>query len=61
MSAGLGFLLSVVIVAVALTALGVGLSGLMTVDPAGGLVRTLGGLMGYLVIVALMLVWATRP
>jgi hypothetical protein len=33
----------------------------MTVDPAGGLVRTLGGLMGYLVIVALMLVWATRP
>jgi hypothetical protein len=36
------------------------MSGLMNPDPAGGLLRTLGGLVGFFVIFGLTLVAAVR-
>jgi uncharacterized membrane protein required for colicin V production len=55
-----GFLMCFAVVALAMASLWVGLSGLMTPDHAGGLLRTLGGFVGFFVIFALVLVAAVR-
>jgi len=54
------FLVCAGIVALAMASLWVGLSGLMNPDHAGGLLRTLGGLVGFFVVFGLTLVAAVR-
>jgi hypothetical protein len=56
----IGFTGAALVVAVALACLGISLSGLMAVEPAGGLLRTLGGLVAFLIVVMLTLVAAAR-
>jgi len=47
-------------VALAMTSLWIGLSGLLNPDHAGGLLRTLGGFVGFFVVFGLTLVAAAR-
>jgi hypothetical protein len=56
----LGFFACAAVIALAFASLSVGLTGLMTPDPAGGLLRTLGGLVGFFVIFGLTLIAAVR-
>jgi hypothetical protein len=60
MTSVVGFLICSAVVALAMASLWVGLSGLMTPDHAGGLLRTLGGFAGFSVVFALTLVAAAR-
>jgi hypothetical protein len=53
-------ILCAVVVAVAMGSLWIGVSGLTGPDPAGGLLRTLGGIAGFYVIFGLTLVAAVR-
>jgi hypothetical protein len=48
------------VVALAMGSLWIGLSGLVTPDHAGGLLRTLGGFVGFFAVFALTLVAAAR-
>ena len=48
------------VVAVGMGSLWIGLSGLLSPDHAGGLLRTVGGLAGFFVVFALTLVAAAR-
>lgn len=48
------------VVAVGMGSLWIGLSGLVSPDHAGGLLRTVGGLAGFFVVFALTLVAAVR-
>jgi hypothetical protein len=58
-SAG-GAVVCALVVAAAMASLWLGLSGLMNPDHAGGLARTLGGVVGFFVVFALTLVAAAR-
>jgi hypothetical protein len=53
-------LLCIAVVAVAMGSLWVGLSGFLNPDHAGGLLRTLGGVVGFFAVFALTLVAAVR-
>jgi hypothetical protein len=55
-----GFLVCAAVLALAFASLSVGLSGLMNPDPPGGLLRTLGGFVGFFLIFGLTLVAAVR-
>jgi len=55
-----GFLVCAGIVALAMASLWIGLSGLMNPDHTGGLLRTLGGFVGFFVVFGLTLVAAVR-
>jgi hypothetical protein len=57
---GFGTVVCALVVGVAMASLWVGLSGLMHPDHAGGLARTLGGLVGFFLVFALTLVAAVR-
>ena len=48
----LGSIICVLVVLLAMFCLWVGLSGLLVAEPAGGLLRTLGGFVAYFAIVA---------
>ena len=48
------------VVAVGMGSLWIGLSGLLSPDHAGGILRTVGGLAGFFVVFALTLVAAAR-
>ena len=52
------FVICAGVIAVAMTSLWIGLSGLMNPDHAGGLLRTLGGFVGFFVVFGLTLVAA---
>jgi hypothetical protein len=54
------FLMCAGIVALAMASLWIGLSGLMNPDHTGGLLRTLGGFVGFFVVFGLTLVAAVR-
>jgi hypothetical protein len=56
----LSFIICVGVVALALASLWTGLSGLMNPDHAGGLLRTLGGFVGFFVVFGLTLMAAVR-
>jgi hypothetical protein len=56
----LGWLLSALIVVVGLGLLCLGLSGLTTPDPAGGMPRILAGVLGYFAVCAAMIVMTLR-
>ena len=60
MRAVLGFFGCLLIVAAAMAALAIGLSGLMRPDAAGALVKALGGLAGFLAVLALTLAGMSR-
>jgi len=55
-----GFTLCALWLAVGMTSLWIGLSGLMTTEPAGGALRTLGGFIGFFSVFALTLVAMSR-
>jgi len=57
---GLGAILCILVVAAAMACLWLGLSGLMVPDPAGGLLRTLGGFVGFFAVFLLTLVAMQR-
>jgi len=54
------FLICAGVIALAFVSLGFGLSGLMNPDHAGGLLRTLGGFVGFFLVFGLTLVAAAR-
>jgi hypothetical protein len=56
----LGAVVCAAVVALAFASLSVGLSGLLVPDPTGGVLRTLGGLVGFFVIFGLTLVAAAK-
>jgi hypothetical protein len=56
----LGFIACTAVIVLAFASLSVGLTGFLTPDPAGGLPRTLGGLVGFFVIFGLTLIAAVR-
>jgi hypothetical protein len=56
----LGSLVCAAVIALAFASLWVGLSGLVSADPADGLLRTLGGFVGFFLIFGLTLVAAVR-
>jgi len=56
----LRFTLCALWVAVGLISLWIGLSGMMVIEPAGGLFRTLGGFIGFFAVFALTLVGMSR-
>lgn len=56
----LGSFVCAAVVVLAFASLSVGLSGLLTPDPSGGLLRTLGGIVGFFVIFGLTLIAAVR-
>lgn len=56
----MGFIISTLVVAVALLFLGISLSGLMHMEPAGGVLRTFGGLAAFLLVVLGTIVAAAR-
>jgi uncharacterized membrane protein required for colicin V production len=56
----LSFIVCACVVALAMASLWTGLSGLMNPDHAGGLLRTLGGFVGFFVVFGLTLVAAAR-
>jgi hypothetical protein len=60
MRSAFGFLWSTFVVALALTSLGISLSGLMSMEPPGGMLRTLGGLLGFVLVFGLTLLAAAR-
>jgi hypothetical protein len=54
------FLICAGVIVLALTSLWFGLSGLMNPDHAGGLLRTLGGFVGFFLVFGFTLVAAVR-
>lgn len=54
----LSFIVCACVVALAMASLWTGLSGLMNPDHAGGVLRTLGGIVGFFVVFGLTLVAA---
>jgi hypothetical protein len=54
------FIVCAGVVALAMASLWTGLSGLMNPDHAGGVLRTLGGFVGFFVVFGLTLVAAVR-
>jgi hypothetical protein len=56
----LGFTLCALWVALGLISLGIGLSGMMVIDPPGGLLRTLAGFIGFFSVFLLTLVGMSR-
>lgn len=56
----MGLLGSTLVVGAALFFLGLSLSGLMQMEPAGGLLRTFGGLVAFLVVALGTIVAAAR-
>jgi hypothetical protein len=56
----LSFIVCICVVGLAMASLWTGLSGLMNPDHAGGLLRTLGGFVGFFVVFGLTLVAAVR-
>jgi hypothetical protein len=55
-----GSLVCAAVMALAFASLWVGMSGLVNPDPAGGLLRTLGGFVGFFLIFGLTLVAAVK-
>jgi hypothetical protein len=60
MRGAVGVIICFIWPAIGLTSLAIGLSGLMTVDPEGGLLRTLGGFVGFFAVFALTLMAMSR-
>jgi uncharacterized membrane protein required for colicin V production len=56
----LSFIVCLCVVALAMASLWTGLSGLMNPDHPGGILRTLGGFVGFFVVFGLTLVAAVR-
>jgi hypothetical protein len=56
----LGFIACAAVIVLAFASLSVGLTGFLTPDPAHGLPRTLGGLVGFYVVFGLTLIAAVR-
>jgi hypothetical protein len=56
----LGFTLCALWVALGLISLGIGLSGMMVMDPPGGLFRILSGFIGFFVVFGLTLLGMSR-
>ena len=56
----LGAVVCAAVIAIAFASLAIGLSGLFTPDPAGGLLRVFAGLVGFFVIFGLTLFAAAR-
>jgi hypothetical protein len=60
MRGAVGFMLCVLWSVVGLTSLAIALSGFMAADPAGALLRTLGGFVGFFAVFALTLFAMSR-
>jgi hypothetical protein len=56
MRGGLGFVLCALWVALVFASLWLGLSGLMVTEPAGGVLRVLGGFAGFFLLVGITIV-----
>jgi hypothetical protein len=59
-NSALGSIACAAVIALAIASISVGLTGFLTPNPAGGLARTLGGLVGFFVIFGLTLIAAVR-